>query len=157
MFPAFLCLASAVDEMAVDPYGGIKALRGKATGAFHLEKVGERDCLVTPDGHGFLSLGVVHIGAIQAPSKIDLFHEQYGGDWKRVSEAVARNLKSWGFNTAGYHGPAPIWDLLPFMADVFLVKNSYFLPEAAFRYSDVFDPAVQEQQREIIRRSATLH
>lgn len=98
MFPTFLCLASAVDELVVDPYGGIQALRGKATGAFHMEKVEKRDCLITPDGHGFLSLGVVHIGAIREPSKIDLFHDQYGGDWKRASEAAARNLQSWGFN-----------------------------------------------------------
>ena len=147
-----LTTGMAAEPLGVDQYGGIKALRGKATGVFHLEKVGKRDCLITPDGQGFLSLGVVHIGAIKEPSKIDLFQDQYGGDWKRVSEAAAQNLKSWGFNTAGYHGPAPIRDLLPFMADAFLEKNSFFLPEAAFRYSDVFDPAVQEQQREVIRR-----
>jgi hypothetical protein len=142
----------AAEPLRVDQYGGIKALRGKATGVFHLERVGNRDCLVTPDGYGFLSLGVVHIGAIREPSKINLFQDQYGGDRKRVSEAAAQNLQSRGFNTAGYHCPTPIRDLLPFMADAFLVKNSFFLPEAAFRYSDVFDPAVQEQQRQIIRR-----
>jgi hypothetical protein len=151
-FLLHLTTGMAAEPLGVDPYGGIKALRGKATGVFHLEKVGSRDCLVTPDGYGFLSLGVVHIGAIREPSKIDLFHDQYGGDWKRVSEAAAQNLQSWGFNTAGYHCPTPIRDLLPFMADAFLVKNSFFLPEAAFRYSDVFDPAVQEQQRQIVRR-----
>ncbi len=152
IFPALLRSAPAIDAMAVDQYGGIKALRGRSTGAFHLEKTGKRDSLFTPDGHGFLSLGVVHIGAIKEPSKFDLFQDQYGGDWQRVSEAAARNLKSWGFNTAGYHCPAPIRDLLPFMADAYLVKNSFFLPEAAFHYSDVFDPAVQDQQRQLIRR-----
>ncbi|MEM0969592.1 MAG: hypothetical protein AAGJ31_09600, partial [Verrucomicrobiota bacterium] len=38
-----------------DRYGGYLAVKGEATGRFHLEKIDGRHFLITPDGHGFLS------------------------------------------------------------------------------------------------------
>jgi len=125
---------------------------GEATGAFHVEKLKGRFWLVTPEGHGFISLGVVHVSAIAEKSKVDVFREKYGGDWGKVSEKAVADLRSWGFNTAGYHCPLPMRELIPFMADSFLVKNSNFLPDSSFEYADVFDPVFQEAARERIRK-----
>ena len=135
----------------VDEYGGAMSLKGKATGAFHVEQINGRHCLVTPEGHGFLSLGVVHISAIAQESKVDLFAEKYGRDWDKVSRAAAANLRSWGYNSAGYGGPQPLRKMMPYMASSYLTKNANYLPDSAFFYPDVFDPTVQREARNKIR------
>lgn len=48
----------AVSAAEVDRYGGRMDVRLRATGWFHTQKTAGRWWLVTPDGHGFFSLGV---------------------------------------------------------------------------------------------------
>ena len=55
-------------EAPLDRYGGIQQVVGRATGTFHLEKIGRRWWLVTPDGHGLF---------VRAVSKVDV--ADYGG------------------------------------------------------------------------------
>jgi len=138
-----------------DRYGGALSMKGKATGAFHLEKINGRHCLVTPDGHGFLSLGVVHIVAIAQKSKVDLFAKKYGRDWDKFSRAALANLRSWGYNSAGYGAPQPLRKMIPYMASSQLLPTSTYLPGSAFRYPDVFDPDMQRKVRNRIRFACT--
>lgn len=51
-------LAKTEPDKGLDRYGGRLDVRGKATGWFHVQKLDGRWQLVTPDGHGFFSLGV---------------------------------------------------------------------------------------------------
>lgn len=66
-------------------------MKQNATGMFRLERINGRHCLVTPEGHGFLSLGVTHISAIAQEGDVDLFGETYNRDWTKVSEAALAN------------------------------------------------------------------
>jgi hypothetical protein len=93
---------------------------------------------------------VNHIAAYPEGDTRDLFHGRYGGDWRRVCRTSAANLRSWGFNTAGYDSPSEIRDSMPFMVDVYLAKISYWM--AATEYPDVFDPAYRESVERSIRR-----
>lgn len=138
-------------ENKFDKYGGVLSMKGSATGAFHLEKINGRHCLVTPDGHGFLSLGVNHISAIAHKSDVDLFTEKYNRDWTRISDAARDNLRRWEYNTAGYGSPQPLRRTMPCMADSFLEKNSNYLPDSKFFYPDVFDPQVQQEAKNKLR------
>jgi hypothetical protein len=63
-------VASANDEAPrTDQYGGLLALRGTTADMFHLEKLGKRWWLVTPDGHGMF---------IRAISKVSSYSNM---DW----------------------------------------------------------------------------
>lgn len=44
--------SAANDPAQFDRYGGWKEIRGKATGRFHVERLGGRWWFITPEGHG---------------------------------------------------------------------------------------------------------
>ena len=48
----------AAVRVELDKYGGDKRIKGKATGRFTIEKIGDRFWFITPEGHGWFSLGV---------------------------------------------------------------------------------------------------
>ncbi len=90
-----------------DRYGGTLALTGKKTGYFHVERLGGRWWIVTPEGHAFLSKGVCHVSYVadHAPS---LGYSPYArvteakyGSAKAWAKATAARMKSWGLNTVG--------------------------------------------------------
>lgn len=61
--------------------------------------------LITPDGKPFFTLGLNHIdpASLRYPENIGVWQEKYGGSTIRwIKESVARNLKTWGFNTVGW-------------------------------------------------------
>lgn len=122
------------------------------TGAFRIEKQGGRYCLVTPAGQRFFALGVNHIRAISRESKWDVLKEKYGRDWSKVSEKAVADLRAWGFNTAGYGSPSPMWKKMPFMAEIHVANNSNWRPDDEFEYPDVFDPRFGEQTTKRVRR-----
>lgn len=61
-----LCLLSmtatapADSDLGFDRYGGTLELQGRKTGWLHVEEIGGRWYFVTPEGHGFFSLGATH-------------------------------------------------------------------------------------------------
>jgi len=55
-----------------DRYGGYLALKGEATGHFHLDLINGRHFLITPEGHGFVSIGVSHTGGDGASGGFEL-------------------------------------------------------------------------------------
>jgi len=127
-------------EVEYDAYGGAKAVQGQAQGRFTLQKVGERWWLMTPDGHGFVSLGIAHIlQGIQQP----LFKDKYNSSQADFLADVAKNMKAWGFNSAGYgcsnKANLEIAKHLPFMISIEVLFTNHWRA-TDFHYDDVFDP-----------------
>lgn len=140
---------------ATDAFGGWTVLKGRATGWFHLESFGPRTLLVTPAGHGFVALGVNHLGAVRAhgPDEADLFQTRYGGDWNRYAADVLRNFDEWGLNTVD-DSVEPLRRARPYFAGRdFVATAKYKRPPGepgAWEFPDVFDPAVAARlEREV--------
>ena len=126
------------------PTADYKISQARRPAHFILRELNGRDCLITPDGHAFLSLGVNHVQAVAQKGSPDLFADKYDKDWGKLCASVHKNLKSLGFNTAGYGAPGPLRKMMPFMAESYLLKNSNFLGKSAFVFPDIFDPKVQQ-------------
>jgi hypothetical protein len=45
----------------MDQYGGWKKIKGRATGYFHTEKIGNRWWIITPEGNSFIVVGLQHM------------------------------------------------------------------------------------------------
>jgi hypothetical protein len=61
--------------------------------------------LITPEGNPFFSLGLNHIDSsvLRHPEMIHIWREKYGNSTERwLKEAVAPDLRDWGFNTVGW-------------------------------------------------------
>jgi hypothetical protein len=135
-----LLLAGATDALANQPmdydaYGGNMAIKGKATGFFHLEEIKGRHFLITPEGYGYRALGINH------------FHKMTSTDY---DEAI-RNIKSWGFNAGCYQGPQWMWDRYPYTKGINLVPVCQWKPDHQFGFKDVFDPEVLSEMHDMIR------
>ena len=76
----------------LDRYGGRLDVQGRATGWFHTQKLDGRWRLVTPDGHGFFSLGVNAVATDGGRSYVE------GRDWMFDGLPQAHGL--W----AAFHG-----------------------------------------------------
>jgi hypothetical protein len=98
--------------------------------------------IVAPDGSPFVSIGVVHTGAMPA------FRDDSGADREAAAERIVANLREWGFNTVGYHHPPEIRSRMPFFVDTYLAWIPFFDPKP--RYHDVF--AVARAVRTPIRQ-----
>lgn len=87
-----------------DKFGGLKIVLSRGTGFFRVEKVGRRWWFITPEGHGFLSLGVNHIdsSALKYSDNLHAWREKYGDEETFLKKAVHRDLTEWGFNTVGW-------------------------------------------------------
>ncbi len=97
------------DEQALDAYGGCREIKGRSTGFFHLEKNDKRWMFYTPEGHGFVPLGISGMHAQQeqwngrtkaGTSHRDACLKKYGSidAWKK---ATAERIRGWGFNYTG--------------------------------------------------------
>ena len=127
-------------EDITDEYGGIESLKGTQGDYFHLEEISGRTMLVTPAGNGFLTLGINHIGQTVGSKPYDVIDQHFQGDDNAYIEDAVRNLKSWNYNTVGYHNPYQIRTLMPSMADAYLIDHANYASADTFAYSDVFDP-----------------
>lgn len=89
----------------LDRYGGYPKISSKATEVFRVEKVKGRWWFIDPNGNVFLSLGLNHIdcNALKYPENVHIWRQKYKWDIKTwIKEGVAKDLKSWGFNTIGW-------------------------------------------------------
>ena len=84
--------APAISREGVDIYGGRLDVQGERSGWFHRQKIADRWQLVTPDGHGFFSLGVNAVAAGDGRSYIE------GREWMFTSLPPASG--GW----AGFYG-----------------------------------------------------
>ncbi|MEM9480710.1 MAG: hypothetical protein AAGA58_13735 [Verrucomicrobiota bacterium] len=153
------------DAFEFDSYRGLKSVKSEATGFFRLENIGERSVFITPEGHGYLALGINHISSIGFPNfKDEPFTTQYGRDWNRFwNEHLGPQLANWNVTSFGYGGPTDLQDKLPFFATIGIapIEKHRSHPDTSakgfFRFPDVFDPAWQEKTTKSIRHLASQH
>ncbi|MEZ5398981.1 MAG: hypothetical protein R2729_04875 [Bryobacteraceae bacterium] len=142
---------------AYDRYGGVRALAGRRTGWFHVERIGGRWFFVTPDGGAFFSLGVTHAGECVRRDERNLFETRYGGNEKRLAEYFLEKFRQWGYNSAGYGALAAMEAKMPYVAELWTEGPRSFAARANAPNSDIFDPAVAERLRRKIREVAAVH
>ena len=106
------------EKNGFDRYGGYLSYKGTATGRFHLETIGGRHFLVTPEGHGFISIGVTHTGGLARPeqSRFDYFKQTLEGDWDKANAELLSHFRQWGYNSLGYDSHQSTRKLLPHFA-----------------------------------------
>jgi len=88
-----------------DQYGATRHLRGTPTGFFRVEQIGDRWWFISPEGHGFISMGMNHLdlAALKHPDNLHVFRERYGADTETfIRKGIAEPLRNWGFNTIGW-------------------------------------------------------
>ena len=56
LLAGLVLFTSTLLAQELDKYGGTTAIKGKATGFFHIEKIDGRNWFITPDGNAFLPL-----------------------------------------------------------------------------------------------------
>ncbi len=115
--------------------GGLRALRGKATGWFHLEEIGGRKMLMTPEGQGFPMFGLNHA----------------------IAETPARLVRSWGFNALGYSPPASVVQATAMPYWVHFNAAPIAKHNIQFQFPDPFDPRWVEQIGERIATVCRVH
>ena len=89
----------------LDSYGGFTSVAATATGFFSTRKIDGRWWLVTPEGNGFISIGMNHfdLSVLKYPDNIHIWRKRYGGSEDRyIQEGIAQPLLEWGFNTIGW-------------------------------------------------------
>lgn len=123
-------------ETLFDRYGGNLAIQGEATGFFHLEEIGGKHFLITPEGHGYRALGVNH------------FHMMTSQDYDGAVEMI----RNWGFNAGCYQGPRWMWNRYPYTKGITLVPTPAYKSDAQFGFRDVFDPTFLATLEESIRK-----
>ena len=72
---------------------------------FTVKKRRGRWWLITPDGKPFFSLGLNHIDSspLRYPESQSIWRDKYGNSTERwLKEAVAPDLRAWGFNSVGW-------------------------------------------------------
>ncbi|MEM0970525.1 MAG: hypothetical protein AAGJ31_14310, partial [Verrucomicrobiota bacterium] len=101
-----------------DRYGGYLAYPGTATGRFHVEIIEGRHFLITPEGNGFLSIGVTHTGGLARAeeSRFDYLTQTLEGDWDKANAELQSYFREWGYNSLGYGGHATTCKLYPHFA-----------------------------------------
>ena len=137
-----MAMASRLNSAGLDRFSGSLNLVGRATGWFHLETIDGQAWLITPEGHGFISLGVNHLGHVFSPGQPAN---------PEAIEAIRVNLQRGGYNTWGYDGPVPVDSTTPFVGSIMLTGTGHYHLGKDFCFDDVFDPKFQETIRGEIR------
>ena len=143
-----------------DRFGGLRTLKAKPSGWFRIGRFGNRDLFVSPDGHGYIALGVNHIGAVAQGGPTALFSAHTNRDWDRYfAEVLKPQLNAWNMNSLGYGAPAELFDRMPFFATITLapIEKHRSHPirgqSGAYQFPDVFDPAWQREVENRIHKA----
>ena len=144
------------ERSGFDRYGGYLAYKGTATGRFHLETIGDRHFLITPEGHGFISIGVTHTVALARPeqSRFDYLKEKYGGDWEKATAEIIANFRKWGYNSLGYGSHKSTRKLLPHFASGQISGKVSSWQGKQVEFPDVFSDAWKQEARKTLERMA---
>jgi len=105
--PPDISKTASIDRDSLNKYGGLKHIKGKKTGFFHVEEIHNRWWLIDPEGNGFIVVGVSLANIDQVGS--DLYKNNLPKYYKSAEEWVektSRRLKEWGFNTVIQSDPA---------------------------------------------------
>jgi hypothetical protein len=161
--PLIACCATGILLASVFPgkegfdrYGGYKELKGEATGRFHLDTINGRHFLITPEGHGFVSIGVSHTGGMANPedSKVDCLQEKFGGDWEKATKDLQTNFRSWGYNSLGYGGHPTTCKVLPHFASSHPSGKVSTWMGKQVEFPDVFSDIWKKEARKNIQQMA---
>ena len=93
------------DQVPNNTYGGFRGVQAKATGFFRTEQIDGRWWLITPDGNGFISIGMNHfdLAVLKYPDNIHIWQTQYDGSEEHyLRQGISQPLQEWGFNTIGW-------------------------------------------------------
>ncbi|QDV13907.1 hypothetical protein CA51_37990 [Rosistilla oblonga] len=158
VLPQFAGMSSAAE---LDKYGGTTAVKGKATGFFHVEEIDGRNWFITPEGNAFFAVGLSHM----LSGESDLACQNvYGGDadaWLKGSFEKAREM---GFNCALGSATSPERNLngfvdvqeaeklfreanFPFAVGVILLKHPWEFVDGE-TLPDIFHPDYEQLIRE---------
>jgi hypothetical protein len=89
----------------LDKYGGDTSRKFESTGFFRVERAPDRWWFADPEGHAWLTIGIAHAedSDLKYPHNVDIWRNKYGGSKERwAKEGVAKDFRSWGFNTIGW-------------------------------------------------------
>ncbi|MBM4091337.1 MAG: hypothetical protein FJ276_18225 [Planctomycetes bacterium] len=157
---AVLLLASSCrgqSDLKCDTYGGVTSLAGTETGWFHIEEIAGRWYFVTPAGHAFFSLGATHAVECMRQDELNLFETKYGRSEERLAEFFLARFKDWSYNSSGY-GPLPTMEKrIPYVATIWTEGPRSFSAGDKSRFTDIFDPLVQERLRGRVREATAGH
>lgn len=134
-------LAAAVAPLLEGASGAGDAadeLRGVATGFFHLERVRDRDYLITPEGQAFVALGLNHCSDETTGTPAG-------------QQTVLDNLRAWGFNAGDYQPPEWMRDRIPHTHGITLAPIAAWMTPAQFGFRDVFDPIFLAELERTVR------
>lgn len=137
-----------------DKYGGYKSIKGNATGRFHLETINGRHYLITPEGHGFISIGVTHTVGLkhEKQSRYHYLEESLNGDWEKASAEIQTYFRQWGFNTLGYGSHESTRKFLPYFAGCHPTEVSAWLGKN-IRFPDVFGDEWKMEARQMLEET----
>jgi hypothetical protein len=82
--------ANKLKKNEIDQYGGWKKIKGKPTGFFHTEKINNRWWIITPEGNGFIVIGLQHMYRCKI-------------NQEKRKHRTAENLNNWGFNMISHN------------------------------------------------------
>ncbi len=138
-------------EKGFDRYGGYLAYEGKATGRFHLETIDGRHFLITPDGHGFISIGVTPTVGLEnaKDSRVDFLKDELEGDWDKANQHLLSNFCKWGYSSLGYGSHESTQKLLPYFASCDPTETSIWRWKQV-EFPDVFGDAWKQEARKTI-------
>lgn len=158
--PVELSGVKEIEEEQMDKYGGWKKVKGKATDFFHTEKINNRWWIITPEGNGFIVVGIQHM----------LRPDNLSEKW---IEGSIQKLKEWGFNSISHNtifkgfvyteSVSPSFWGFPFINPEERVRNilvpligidSRSIYAAAVAFPDVFDNKFKEIVDEEFRNTA---
>ena len=137
---AFVCLASPLHAQT-DRFGGLEAMKSKSTGHFELEKIRDRWWFVTPEGHVMIALGVNHLNEVRNAPEYPrtVLAQRFGKDWPRVHAEIEKQIRTWGFNSAGFFPPQEMRRTMPYIVTTKFMSASFY--SEPLTYVDVFTPA----------------
>jgi hypothetical protein len=142
LVPAMAVLVLASHLFAqTNRFGGLDAVTVKAPGRFALEKIRDRWWFVTPDGHAMIALGVNHLNEVRNAPEYPgtVLAQRFGKDWSRVHAEIESQIRSWGFNSAGFFPPQEMRRTMPYIVTTKFISASFWSEPLA--YVDVFSSA----------------
>ena len=156
LITVFLFAGVFPDRDGFDRYGGYLSIKGEATGRFHLQVIEDRHFLITPDGHGFLSVGVTHTGGLSRPdqSKRDHLRQNLDNDWGKANTELVSHFRKWGYNSLGYDSHLSTRKLLPHFASCYPTSKVSAWQGKRIRFPDVFGDSWKQQARHALEQMA---
>ncbi len=153
----------SLELLDLDRYFGWRAVESLATGRFRVEEIDGVWWFITPEGHGFYSIGVTgfdEVGDVSpalgtAPYR-DHVLGRYGSR-EAWAEVAQDRFRAWGYNTVGgWSDPTLFRDRIPYMENGHFNTVAPAVPGVPVSFGktmrDYFDPAFETGARDYAER-----